>query len=301
MLATISTHPAGKEPKTILVFSPHPDDDVISMGGTLIHLVEQGHRVHIAYMTSGNIAVFDHDVLRFVDFLGSFNRTFAIDTERTGSLVKKVTDFLASKKPGQRDSDEVLKIKGLIRETEARAGALSVGIPARQLIFMDMPFYRTGTVAKLPICDRDVTEVVALLERLQPAQIYVAGDLSDPHGTHRMCADAIYQAARRFAARGPAPEVWLYRGAWQEWEPYQIERVVPLSPCEMERKKLAIFKHQSQKDKAMFPGSSDNREFWQRAQDRNRHTASLYDQLGLPQFYALEGFVQWRAESGALD
>jgi glucosamine-6-phosphate deaminase len=300
MMGTICSHPAGTEPQTILVFSPHPDDDVISMGGTLLHLVEQGHRVYIAYMTSGNIAVFDHDVLRFVDFMASFNRMFEIDVERTGSLHRKVLEFLTTKKAGVRDSDEVLHVKGLIRETEARAGALSVGIPPEQLVFMDMQFYRTGTVAKLPLCEKDVADVASLLERLQPVQVYVAGDLSDPHGTHRMCADAIFQAVRRVRGRGQTLEVWLYRGAWQEWEPHQIERVVPLSPAEMERKKLAIFKHQSQKDRAMFPGGSDSREFWQRAQDRNCHTAAVFDRLGLPQFYALEGFVQWRPETDVL-
>jgi glucosamine-6-phosphate deaminase len=231
-----------------------------------------------------------------VDFIAMFNRLAGIDTERCGSMLKKVRDFLARKRPGQRDLDEILEIKGLIRAAEARAGAASVGIPAEQLEFLNLQFYCTGTVAKLPLSDKDVSDVAALLERLQPTQIYVAGDLSDPHGTHRMCADAIFQAVRRVRRERPM-EVWLYRGAWQEWEPHQIERVVPLSPEEMERKKLAIFKHQSQKDKAMFPGGSDSREFWQRAEDRNRHTAALYDQLGLPQFYALEGFVQWHADA----
>jgi glucosamine-6-phosphate deaminase len=283
-------------PQTVLVFSPHPDDDVISMGGTLIHLVEQGHKVHIAYMTSGNIAVFDHDALRFTDFVATWNDTFQIDPVKTAEVVNGVRKFLQEKNPGQRDSEEVLKIKGFIRETEARAAALSVGIPPEQLEFLDLHFYRTGTIAKAPVTAEDVGDVAALLERLHPAQIYVAGDLSDPHGTHRMCADAIFQALRQLRPKGFNAEVWLYRGAWQEWEPHEIERVVPLSPDEMERKKMAIFKHQSQKDRAMFPGSSDSREFWQRADDRNRHTAAVYDQLGLPQFYALEGFVHWREE-----
>jgi glucosamine-6-phosphate deaminase len=296
MMGTICTHPGGHEPKTVLVFSPHPDDDVISMGGTLIHLVNQGHAVHVAYMTSGNIAVFDHDALRFTDFVATFNDLFEIRSERTDEVIRRVRQDLRKKRPGERDSDDVLKIKGLIRETEARAAARSVGIPAEQLIFMDMPFYRTGKVVKRPIGEEDIAAVVAVLEQLRPAQIYVAGDLSDPHGTHRMCADAIFQAVRRVRAQGLAFDIWLYRGAWQEWEPHQVDRVVPLSPDDMERKKLAIFKHQSQKDRAMFPGGSDSREFWQRAEDRNRHTAELYDRLGLPQFYALEGFVQWRDE-----
>jgi glucosamine-6-phosphate deaminase len=245
-------------------------------------------------MTSGNIAVFDHDALRFTDFAAEFNGLFGIDRGRIGEVTNRVRQFLQEKRPGMRDSEEVLKIKGLIRETEARAAALSVGIPPEQLEFMDLRFYRTGTIAKAPLSAEDVGDVASLIQRLQPAQIYVAGDLSDPHGTHRMCADAIFQALRQLQAHGFTAEVWLYRGAWQEWEPHEIDRVVPLSPAEMERKKLAIFKHQSQKDRAMFPGGSDSREFWQRAEDRNRHTAAVYDQLGLPQFYALEGFVQWR-------
>jgi glucosamine-6-phosphate deaminase len=159
---------------------------------------------------------------------------------------------------------------------------------------MDLRFYRTGTIAKAPIHPEDIRDIVALLQKLQPAQIYVAGDLADPHGTHRVCADAVYQAVREVWAKGQHFEVWLYRGAWQEWESHEIDQVVPMSPDDLERKKLAIFRHQSQKDRAMFPGTTDPREFWQRAEDRNRHTAKVYDDLGLPEFYALEGFVQWR-------
>jgi len=324
MMGTICTHPAGPAvtlspeprgqseghgPRTILVFSPHPDDDVISMGGTIIRLVEQGHKVHVAYMTSGNIAVFDHDAVRFIDFVSRFNQLFAFDTEHTEAVKKHVIDFLRAKKPGECDCPEVLNIKKLIRETEARAAALACGIPPGQLEFMDLRFYRTGTIAKAPIHPDDIRDIVALLQRLQPAQIYVAGELSDPHGTHRVCANAIFDAVRevrkpplappgRGQGDGPAQpfEVWLYRGAWEEWEPHEIERVVPLSPCDLEKKKQAIFRHQSQKDRAMFPGGTDPREFWQRAEDRNRNTAKLYDTLGLPEFYALEGLVQWRGE-----
>jgi glucosamine-6-phosphate deaminase len=292
--ATIQHNPAGKEPRTILVFSPHPDDDVISMGGTIIRLVEQGHKVHVAYMTSGNIAVFDHDARRFADFVESFNRMFGVATEATAAMRDRVHAFLDSKTPGQPDTSEVLKIKGLIRETEARAAALACGIPPEQLEFMDLRFYRTGTIAKAPIHPEDINDIVKLFERLQPAQIYVAGELSDPHGTHRTCAEAIYDAVRRIRRTGQNFEVWLYRGAWEEWEPHQIEMAVPLSPETVERKKLAIFRHQSQKDKAMFPGSQDKREFWQRAEERNRSTAAAYDELGLPEFYALEAFVRWR-------
>lgn len=292
--ATIQHEPAGREPKTVLVFSPHPDDDVISMGGTIIRLVEQGHDVHVAYMTSGNIAVFDHDSRRFADFVEAFNRIFGIDGKATAEVKERVQAFLDSKTPGQPDSDEVLKIKGLIRETEARAAALACGIPPAQLEFMDLRFYRTGTIAKAPIHPEDINDIVRLFERLRPAQIYVAGELSDPHGTHRTCAEAIYEAVRRVRKNGQNFEVWLYRGAWEEWEPHQIEMAVPLSPETVERKKLAIFRHQSQKDKAMFPGGRDKREFWQRAEERNRSTALAYDALGLPEFYALEAFVRWK-------
>jgi glucosamine-6-phosphate deaminase len=281
---------------TILIFSPHPDDDVISMGGTISRLVEQGHKVHIAYMTSGNIAVFDHDAWRFTDFVVEFNRLFAIDQEHTEAVRDRAQAFLRGKKPGQPDSEELLKIKKLIRETEARAAALACGIPPEQLEFMDLRFYRTGTIAKAPIHPQDIRDTVALLQRLKPAQIYVAGEMSDPHGTHRTCANAVFEAVREVRGQGQHFEVWLYRGAWEEWEPHEIERVVPLSPEDLERKKLAIFRHQSQKDRAMFPGGTDRREFWQRAEDRNRDTAKLYDALGLPEFYALEGFVQWRGD-----
>ncbi len=300
LMATLCTEPGGRcdaasrQPCTALIFSPHPDDDVISMGGTLIRLVEQGHRVHVAYMTSGNIAVFDHDAWRFVDFAVEFNRLFGIDEEQTEKLKQRMQTFLRSKKPGQPDSEDLLKVKALIRETEARAAALACGVPPEQLEFMDLRFYRTGTIAKAPIHPQDIADIIALLERLQPAQIYVAGELSDPHGTHRVCAEAIFESVRVVRKKGQQFQVWLYRGAWEEWEPYEIERVVPLSPEDVERKKQAIFRHQSQKDRAMFPGSTDRREFWQRAEDRNRHTARVYDKLGLPEFYALEGFVQWR-------
>lgn len=291
---TICHYPCGKEPSTVLLFSPHPDDDVISVGGTLIRLVEQGHKVHIAYMTSGNIAVFDHDAWRFTDFVVEFNRIFGIDSVHTDQVKDRVRNFLAAKQPGQSDSDDVLKIKGLIRATEARAGAAACGVPPEQLEFMDLRFYRTGTIAKAPIHPQDIQDIADLLVRLKPAQIYVAGEMSDPHGTHRMCAEAIFAAVKLVRKSGQQFEVWLYRGAWEEWQPHEIERAVPLSPEDVERKKMAIFRHQSQKDKAMFPGGSDRREFWQRAEDRNKKTAQTYDLLGLPEFYALEGFVRWK-------
>jgi glucosamine-6-phosphate deaminase len=247
-------------------------------------------------MTSGNIAVFDHDAERFVDYAVAFNRMFQIDEVKTGGVRQRVQSFLKTKTIRQSDTDELLKIKALIRETEARAAALACGVPPEHLVFMDLRFYRTGTIAKAPIHPDDINDICALLERLQPAQIYVAGEMSDPHGTHRVCAEAIYEAVRRVRKKGLQFEVWLYRGAWEEYEPHELERVVPLTPNHLERKRQAIFRHQSQKDRAMFPGVADRREFWQRSEDRNKNTAQVYDRLGLPEFYALEGFVQWREE-----
>lgn len=299
-MGTIRLHPAGRvtrpeEAKTAIVFSPHPDDDVISMGGTIIRLVEQGHKVHIAYMTSGNVAVFDHDARRFVDFVDEFLQSFGTAAEKSsaGTLKDRVYQFLDAKKMGERDSPEVLKVKSVIRTTEARAGALVCGIPPEQLEFMDLRFYHTGTRTKNPIHPQDIEDVVSLLKRLNPHQVYVAGELSDPHGTHRVCAEAVFAAVRRVRSEGFNPDVWLYKGAWEEWEPHEIEMAVPLSPEVVERKKQAIFRHQSQKDKAMFPGGTDRREFWQRAEQRNTATARTYDALGLPEYYALEAFVKW--------
>lgn len=319
-MATITPYPAGKvagvarptagdadrptgrrkgdfqAAKTILVFSPHPDDDVISMGGTIIRLVEQGHMVHIAYMTSGNVAVFDHDARRFVDFVDEFIGAFGTAAEQssTGTIKERVYKFLDAKRPGEPDTPEVLEVKKVIRATEARAGALVCGIPPEQLEFMDLRFYHTGSKTKKPVHPQDIEDIVELLKRLNPAQVYVAGELSDPHGTHRICAEAIFAAVRRVRAAGFNPDVWLYKGAWEEWEPHEIEMAVPLSPEVLERKKQAIFRHQSQKDRAMFPGGTDKREFWQRAEERNLATARTYDALGLPEYFALEAFVKWK-------
>ncbi|HUO07305.1 MAG TPA: glucosamine-6-phosphate deaminase [Phycisphaerae bacterium] len=283
-------------PKRIVVFSPHPDDDVISMGGTLIRLADQGHEVHVGYQTSGNIAVFDADAIRFADFAADYNRLFGIGAEEAAKVEKHIEEFLRQKKPGQVDSPEVQQIKGIIRRGEARAAGRSCGIPVERLHFMDLPFYETGRVKKKPLGEDDVRITMDLLDRLQPHQIYAAGDLSDPHGTHRVCLSAVLTALERFKQKGAAwlrdCEVWLYRGAWQEWEPEKIEMAVPLSPEELLRKRMAVFKHQSQKDRAMFPGL-DQREFWQRAEDRNRATAKMYDQLGLAEYEAIEGFVRW--------
>jgi len=287
-------------PKRVVVFSPHPDDDVISMGGTLIRLVDQGHEVHVAYQTSGNIAVFDHDALRFADFVSDFNRLFGIVTPgatpgQVTRLERHIEEFLRNKKPGQVDSTEVQQIKGLIRRGEARAAGRDCGVPYENLHFLDLPFYDTGAIRKKPLGEEDVRIVTQLLEKVRPHQVYAAGDLSDPHGTHRVCLTAVFKAIERLKDREWVRDcdVWLYRGAWQEWEPEKIEMAVPLSPQELMRKRSAIFKHQSQKDKAMFPGS-DQREFWQRAEERNRQTARLYHKLGLSDYEAIEGFVLWR-------
>lgn len=285
-------------PKRVLVFSPHPDDDVISMGGTLIRLVDQGHEVHVAYQTSGSIAVFDDDAIRFADFAEGFNRMFGIDREHAAGIEQHMERFLRHKKPGQIDSAEVQKVKALIRCGEARAAARHCGVPLENLHFLDMPFYETGRVGKRPLSDEDLRAVVELLERIRPHQLYAAGDLSDPHGTHRTCLSAILAAIERVKDHDWLAhcEVWLYRGAWQEWGPEQIDMAVPLSPQELRRKIDAIFKHESQKDKALFPGA-DEREFWQRAEDRNRATAKLYDRLGLAEYEAIEAFVRWRGGS----
>ena len=281
-------------PKRVLCFSPHPDDDVISMGGTLIRLCDQDHEVHIAYQTSGNIAVFDDDAVRFCEFVSDFNREFGIDPQKTDELESHVDQFVKNKLPGQVDSDQVQAIKAMIRRGEARAGARIAGVPNENCIFMDMPFYQTGRVRKKPLSEEDIQITVDLLQRLQPHQIYAAGDLSDPHGTHRTCLRAVLTACQRVSNEPWFDQcvVWLYRGAWQEWEPHQIEMAVPLSPQELLRKKTAIFKHESQKDRALFPGP-DPREFWQRAEDRNQGTAQLYDELGLAEYEGIEGFVRW--------
>lgn len=297
MQDTIEYHPAGKNSKTCLCFSPHPDDDVISMGGTLIRLVQDGHRVHIAYMTSGNIAVFDHDAQRVADLVTEYNRLFGIDEQKSREVENQVRQGLTAKQPGQPDHEAILKIKSLIRWSEARAGALQVGCQADDLHFLDLPFYRTGTIAKRPMGDEDTQIIRDLLERVKPDQIYVAGDLADPHGTHRVCAEAILHVMYQMQDEGQAiPEVLFYRGAWQEYALHEIEIAVPLSPSDIELKRQAIFMHESQKDEALFPGS-DPREFWQRAEDRNKGTADRYNQIGLPEFFALEAFTRWKGNA----
>jgi glucosamine-6-phosphate deaminase len=285
---------ANPFPKRAVLFSPHPDDDVISMGGTFIRLVDQGHEVLVAYQTSGNIAVFDDDAVRFADFVRDFNEQFGLSKEDGEKFYKKVLESMNQKGPGQIDSAEVLKIKGMIRRGEAKAGCRYVGIPDEQIHFLDMPFYETGLVKKKPISEEDVKLITDLLQKVKPHQIYAAGDLSDPHGTHRVCLAAIFEALRRLKNEDWIKDcwVWLYRGAWQEWDIDQIEMAVPLSPDELMRKRRAVFKHQSQKDSAMFPGS-DKREFWMRAEDRNHATAEAYNKLGLAEYEAMEAFVRY--------
>ena len=286
-------------PKRIIVFSPHPDDDVISMGGTLIRLVEQGHEVHIAYQTSGNIAVFDEDAIRFAEFVEEFCCEFQIQASGLAELESHIDEVLRKKQPGQVDSDQVQRIKGLIRRGEAREGARCCGVKDEHLHFLDLPFYQTGRVKKSPISSADINITLELLREVQPHQIYAAGDLSDPHGTHRTCLSAILQACKQCEQDSwyESCAIWLYRGAWQEWPPHQIEMAVPLSPMEVARKRAAIFKHESQKDRALFPGS-DVREFWQRAEQRNADTARRYDEIGLAEYAAIEGFVRWDGQSG---
>ncbi len=282
-----------KFPKKVLIFSPHPDDDIISMGGTFIRLVDQGHDVHVAYQTSGNIAVYDDDVVRYADFARDFHEHLHPGNEELVTIFKNITHNLKNKLPGEPDSPEVMKIKGLIRRGEAKATCRYVGVPEENVHFIDMPFYETGLVKKNPISNADVEVVKNILTEIKPDQIFAAGDLSDPHGTHRVCLKAILLALEDLKAENWIKNctTWLYRGAWQEWTIDNIEMAVPISPDELMRKRRGIFKHQSQKDAPMFPGS-DPREFWQRAEDRNRATAKKYDELGLPEYEAIEAFVR---------
>ena len=283
-------------PKRVVIFSPHPDDDVISMGGTQTRLVDQGHEVHVAYQTSGNIAVFDDDVIRFVRFVTDFAGDFLPDAGYPLSFYQKILDFFENKRPGQVDIPEVQKVKTLIRKEEARAACRFVGIPEEHIHFLDMPFYETGRVKKKPLSEEDLTIIQNLLEDIRPHQIFAAGDLSDPHGTHRVCLDAILQVLERVRNQSWMKDcyIWLYRGAWQEWNISEADMLVPLSPDEVVKKRKAIFKHQSQKDQALFPGT-DQREFWQRAEDRNHQTAVLLDKLGLAEYQAVEAFVRYKA------
>ncbi|MGB5171688.1 MAG: glucosamine-6-phosphate deaminase [Eudoraea sp.] len=290
-----SQRPERKDPypKTSLIFSPHPDDDVISMGGTLLRLVDQGHEVHVAYQTSGNIAVFDDEVIRFLDFASDVSK----DDSTLSKQVIEVRAFLNDKRPGQVDSPEIQKFKGLIRKGEALAACRYCGVNEEHAHFQKLPFYENGTVKKKPFSEEDVQLTYELLNKVKPNQIFAAGDLSDPHGTHRVCLDIIYAALDKCVAEDAKwiddCYVWLYRGAWQEWDIADMEMTVPIGPMDMERKKNAIFKHQSQKDAAMFPGN-DEREFWQRAEQRNTETAKKFNALGMAEYEAMEGFVRYK-------
>jgi len=280
--------------KRVICFSPHPDDDVISMGGILRKFVENENEITVAYMTSGNIAVFDHDVRRYVDFLVRLERERGIGGGEAARLAERVHEFLARKSPGQVDIPEIQDVKRLIRESEAVSGIEVMGLTGRNARFLNLPFYQTGKVRKDPIGPADVAIVRALLEEVRPEIIFVAGDLSDPHGTHRMCKEAIDAALAELRASGSgdagSPEVWLYRGAWQEWPITEATWLVPMSQEELRLKIQAIFKHQSQKDSAPFPGQ-DEREFWQRVEQRNKDTAAALNQLGLAEYFAMEAYV----------
>ncbi len=283
-------------PKRVIVFSPHPDDDVISMGGTLRRLVQQGHEVHVAYQTSGNIAVGDEEAVRFMHFVNGFNQLFANNEQVIASKYAEIKDFLKSKKEGDLDSADVLKIKGLIRRGEARTACTYNDIPLERCHFLDLPFYETGKIEKNPIGEADVRIVQKFIHDIAPHQIFVAGDLADPHGTHRVCLDAIFAAVdeekKEKAKWLDDCRIWMYRGAWAEWEIENIEMAVPLSPEELRAKRNSILKHQSQMESAPFLGS-DERLFWQRSEERNRGTAELYHRLGLASYEAIEAFVEY--------
>ena len=285
-------------PKRVVVFSPHPDDDVISMGGTLRRLVQQGHEVHVAYETSGNIAVGDEEVVRFMHFINGFNQLFENSEDKViCDKYAEIKQFFSTKKEGDMDTRDILTIKGLIRRGEARTACTFNHIPLSRCHFLDLPFYETGKIEKNPISEADVEIVLNLLREVKPHQIYVAGDLADPHGTHRVCTDAVFAAIDEEKNAGAEwlndCRIWMYRGAWAEWEIENIEMAVPLSPEELRAKRNSILKHQSQMESAPFLGN-DERLFWQRSEDRNRGTASLYDQLGLACYEAMEAFVEYK-------
>lgn len=278
-------------PKRIIVFSPHPDDDVIYMGGTLIRLVEQGHEVHVAYQTSGNIAVFDDDARRFVDFAKDFAHKFGIAPDKFDEIHKDITSYLKNNSEKGNQYDKVLSVKGLIRKGESTSACRYSGVNEDYIHFLNMPFYETGQVKKNPISQEDVDIVVNLLREIKPHQIYAAGDAQDPLGTNAVCLDAIFKALDIVKDEKWTKDcwVWLYRAAWQEWNVEDIDMAVPISPDELMQKRRAIFKHQSQKDEPLFP-DKDKVEFWQRAEERNRTTAKQYDQLGLTEYEAVEAF-----------
>ena len=285
-------------PKRVLVFSPHPDDDVISMGGTIQRLVNQKHDVHVAYETSGNIAVNDEEVTRFMHFINGFNQIFNNSKDQViVDMYKKIKDTFKNKKSGAFDTRDVLTLKGLIRRGEARTACTFNNIPLDHVHFLDLPFYESGKIEKLPMTEKDVEIVRHLIQEIKPHQIYVAGDLADPHGTHRKCTNAVLAAIDLEKKAGAEwlkdCRIWMYRGAWAEWPIENIEMCVPMSPEELRAKRNSILKHASQMESAPFLGN-DERLFWQRAEDRNRGTAKLYDDLGLASYEAMEAFVEYK-------
>lgn len=280
--------PSTPYPKRVLIFSPHPDDDVISMGGTFNRLIVQGHDVHVAYQTSGNVAVNDDVVLQNIDTAREMG------FGHLGDLFDEIRDIIASKVPGVPEPAELLRFKGAIRRAEARAACRSIGLNDRtNAHFLNLPFYETGGIKKGKLTDEDIDIIKELLRQIKPHQIYAAGDLTDPHGTHRVCIEAVLRAFEEVKDDDWAQEchIWLYRGAWQEWDLSLADMAVPLSPEEMIRKRHAIFRHLSQKDIVPFPGE-DSREFWQRAEERMQGTAALFDKIGLPEYQAIELFVK---------
>ncbi|GHM98682.1 glucosamine-6-phosphate deaminase [Cytophagales bacterium WSM2-2] len=281
--------------KRVLIFSPHPDDDIISMGGTFQRLVDQGHEVHVAYQTSGNIAVADDEALRFIEFMRDFNQKFSLTNEPIDKLYYEANGFLQKKRTGEKDTDEVRAIKGLIRVSEAKNTCRFVGVAPENIHFLNMPFYETGAVQKKPLSEEDFSVVTELIRKIKPHQIYAAGDLADPHGTHKVCLDAVIEALKRLKGEPFMKDcwTWLYKGAWAEWDIDLIEMAVPMSPDQVMRKRIGVFKHQSQKDGVVYQGD-DAREFWQRAEDRNRATAQIYNKLGLAEYAAMEAFVRLR-------
>jgi glucosamine-6-phosphate deaminase len=284
------------EKKRSVIFSPHPDDDVISMGGTFIRLVDQGHDVHVAYQTSGNTAVWDDDVLRYVEFAIDLNKSTGREAETLKTVYDAMRKFMDKKQPNQLDTQVIRDAKGFIRKSEAIAGARYAGLPDDHIHFMALPFYETGKTQKNSVSEADVQQTIELLQQIKPHQIFAAGDFADPHGTHIVCFNIILAALNRLKKTEDWVKdcwLWMYRGAWQEFDTYEIEMAIPLSPQEVIRKRNAIFKHQSQKDRPVFPGE-DEREFWERAQDRNRETAQRYDELGLAEYEAMEAFVRYK-------
>jgi len=287
---------AMPDKKRVIIFSPHPDDDVISMGGTFIRLVDQGHEVHVAYQTSGNTAVWDDDALRFVEFVKDFSQTLDLDTSKLDAVYDDMRTFLESKQPNEVDTREIQTVKGLIRKGEAISGARFAGLSDDHIHFMNLPFYEVGKIKRSADLEDDICMTMDLLQQIKPHQVFAAGDFADPHGTHKRCFDIILHALKRLQKTEKWTQdcwLWMYRGAWHEFETYEIEMAVPLSPQEVEKKRFAIFKHQSQKDRPVFPGD-DSREFWVRAEERTRETAKAYDRLGLAEYEAMEAFVRYK-------